>query len=87
MKIKSDDKLFKEIKSSCAELKIYSEVFTQDFAGLLQNDLTLSVEQVGDIFAKISDGKRLLKRKMKEAYDEIERLEVAVKEKILKDNK
>ena len=87
MKIKTDEKLFKEIKSSCTNLKIYSEVFTQDFASFLQNDMTLSVEQVGDFFANISDGKRQLKRKMKEAYDEIERLEAAVKEKILRANK
>jgi hypothetical protein len=87
MKIKANEKLFNEAKSSCSSLKLYCTSFADFFSGIMQNDMTLSDKELDEYNQEFEKAKKRLKMKMKETFDNIDEIKKRIDEHIERTNK
>jgi len=86
MKIKADEKLFKEARSCCNELKVYCTNFADFFGSIMQNDMIFSKKDLDEFNLKFEKAKKELKLKMKKTYDTIDEIKKKIDKHINEGN-
>lgn len=86
MKIKANEKLFNEAKSSCNVLKQYCDSFNDFFCSIVQNDMTFSERDYKEWQEELEKAKKRLRLKMKQTYDGIEDTQKKIKQHIWETN-